>query len=169
MKALRLIKTTIVIMIVSMNLTACSDDDEILFTVQASMPYFHENLYVPNENGNKAISNTKIRIYDYDCENHIRNGNTSDFQIKVTIDSNLDWSAIGLEGTTNNPSLDEPLRILPANGTKGSTTCTLNIPYKIIEEIVSNPTGGSIKTDGKVDFRSNDRLIGRITFQIVGT
>jgi len=46
-------------MIVSMNLTACSDDDEILFTVQASMPYFHENLYVPNENGNKAISNTK--------------------------------------------------------------------------------------------------------------
>ena len=169
MKALRLIKTTIVIMIVSMNLTACSDDDEILFTVQASMPYFYENLYVPNENGNKAISNTKIRIYDYDCENHIRNGNTSDFQIKVTIDSNLDWSAIGLEGTTNNPSLDEPLRILPANGTKGSTTCTLNIPYKIIEEIVSNPTGGSIKTDSKVDFRSNDRLIGRITFQIVGT
>lgn len=156
-------------MIVSMNLTACSDDDEILFTVQASMPYFHENLYVPNENGNKAISNTKIRIYDYDCENHIRNGNTSDFQIKVTIDSNLDWSAIGLEGTTNNPSLDEPLRILPANGTKGSTTCTLNIPYKIIEEIVSNPTGGSTKTDSKVDFRSNDRLIGRITFQIVGT
>ena len=61
-------------MIVSMNLTACSDDDEILFTVQASMPYFHENLYVPNENGNKAISNTKIRINDYDCENHIRNG-----------------------------------------------------------------------------------------------
>lgn len=156
-------------MIVSMNFTACSDDDEILFTVQASMPYFHENLYVPNENGNKAISNTKIRINDYDCENHIRNGNTSDFQIKVTIDSNLDWSAIGLEGTTNNPSLDEPLRIVPANGTKGSTTCTLNIPYKIIEEIVSNPTGGSIKTDGKVDFRSNDRLIGRITFQIVGT
>lgn len=47
-------------MIVSMNLTACSDDDEILFTVQASMPYFHENLYVPNENGNKAISNTKM-------------------------------------------------------------------------------------------------------------
>ena len=58
MKALRLIKTTIVIMIVSMNLTACSDDDEILFTVQASMPYFHENLYVPNENGNKAIPQT---------------------------------------------------------------------------------------------------------------
>ena len=112
-----------------------------------------------------AISNTKIRIYDYDCENHIRNGNTSDFQIKVTIDSNLDWSAIGLEGTTNNPSLDEPLRILPANGTKGSTTCTLNIPYKIIEEIVSNPTGGSIKTDSKVDFRSNDRLIGRGTIK----
>ena len=61
------------------------------------------------------------------------------------------------------------VNIVPANGTKGSTTCTLNIPYKIIEEIVSNPTGGSIKTDSKVDFRSNDRLIGRITFQIVGT